>query len=80
MRKWIVVLTLLVACSGGGFSDSDKDDFVAGCTEGGADAAVCECAWEKITEEWDSSSEAEDDPEFTAKITDFTTECVQEAG
>ena len=78
MRRWIVILTLLAACSGGGFSEDDKSEFIAGCQEGGGTESACACVWDKIEAEWDSSSEAEDDADFTTKVTEFTTECVEE--
>lgn len=78
MRKWIVILTLLVACSGGGFSEDDQSDFIAGCMDGGGTESACQCVWDKIEAEWDSDAEAEDDSDFQTKVTEFTTECIEE--
>ncbi|HET7482645.1 MAG TPA: hypothetical protein VFK89_07280 [Actinomycetota bacterium] len=76
MRKWIVVLAFLTACSGGGgFSDQDKTDYLAGCHDSGGSEEVCNCAWDKITETWDSSKEAQDDPDFSTKVAEFGREC-----
>ena len=49
MRKAIVVLTVLAACSSGsGWSDSERADFIAGCEGSGQTTELCTCAQKKI--------------------------------
>ena len=62
MKRIVVVLVFLVACGGnGGWSESQKEEFLAGCTDQAPEdftddqlaqlTDLCECSAEKAEEE-----------------------------
>lgn len=76
MKKAIIILTVLAACGGSsGWSDEDREAFVAGCEDGGAPNDLCVCVAEKMEAEY--PDEIPDDTEIAAKTTEFAQECLK---
>ena len=72
-----LVMALLVACGGdSGWSDDEHNEFVAGCTEGGAPEELCGCVADKM--EVAFPDEIPDEAEVSAKSAQFATECLEE--
>ena len=75
MRKAIIVLAILTACSsGGGWSDSQRDDFIAGCESSGSSHADCACLQEKLEEAHPDLDDPADLDQ--AEVVELTKECV----
>ncbi len=49
MKFRILAVAALAAFAMGCSSDSEKDQFVKGCVNGGADKAVCSCMYDNLT-------------------------------
>ena len=80
MRKAIaiVALTILAACGGGdeeGWSDANRNDYIAGCESSGTSTESCECAADKLEEAYpDLQDPADIDPD---KLVEVAEECAE---
>lgn len=74
MRKTIIALTVLTACGGGsGWSDSQAQEFIDGCTSTGQSDALCTCIQEKLEAAHPDLKDPADLDQ--AEVVDFTKEC-----
>jgi hypothetical protein len=77
MKKAIVILAFLTACGGSnGWSDSQRNDYLAGCEDGGADHNLCVCMQEKVEAAYPDPDKLPDSAELNAKSTEWAKECV----
>lgn len=77
MKKAFLVLLFLVSCGGDeGWSDQARRDFVAGCVDGGAEEAMCECLQEKLEAAHPDLVDPSDLDQ--GEVVEFTQECIDE--
>lgn len=61
MRRLAITATLagalMTACGGGGLSDQEREEAMAGCLDGGATQAQCECIVDYYDEQGVESGE-----------------------
>lgn len=73
----VLALAMTLASCGGdeGWADEDRAAFVAGCVDGGAPEAACECVQEKVEAAHPDLPDPTDLEQ--AEIVKFTKECVE---